>query len=131
MIGVGIDEASPDWPYQQVAARIRERIRAGELGPRLPSYMDLAHQLEVSPMTVQRAIKVLRDEGLVVSIPGRGTFVKGALPSVIRRRNVPYVYPPPASAQVSRHFHDMSHISRPGGADLRICALTWENTTHH
>ena len=75
MCGVSIDAASPDWPYQQVAARIRERIRAGELGPRLPSYMNLAHELGVSPMTVQRAIGVLRDEGLVVTYPGRGTFV--------------------------------------------------------
>jgi DNA-binding GntR family transcriptional regulator len=73
--GVGIDAGSPDWPYQQVAATIRERIRSGELGPRLPSYMALAHELEVSPMTVQRAIRVLREEGLVVSYPGRGTFV--------------------------------------------------------
>jgi GntR family transcriptional regulator len=73
--GVGIDDASPDWPYQQVAAQIRERIQAGTLGPRLPSYMALAHELEVSPMTVQRAIRVLRDEGLVVTYPGRGTFV--------------------------------------------------------
>jgi GntR family transcriptional regulator len=73
--GVEIDEGSPDWPYQQVAAQIRERIRAGSLGPRLPSYMTLAHELDVSPMTVQRAIRVLRDEGLVVTYPGRGTFV--------------------------------------------------------
>jgi GntR family transcriptional regulator len=73
--GVGIDDASPDWPYQQAAAQIRERIQAGALGPRLPSYMALAHELEVSPMTVQRAIRVLRDEGLVVTYPGRGTFV--------------------------------------------------------
>jgi GntR family transcriptional regulator len=73
--GVNIDPGLPDWPYQQVAATLRERIRAGELGPRLPSYMNLAHELEVSPMTVQRAIRVLRDEGLVVAYPGRGVFV--------------------------------------------------------
>ena len=73
---VGVDESSPDWPYQQVAARIRERIAAGGLGPRLPSYMDLAHDLGVSPMTVQRAIKVLVGEGVVVTYPGRGTFVR-------------------------------------------------------
>ena len=72
---MGIDADSQDWPYQQVAARLRERIQAGELGPRLPSYMTLAHDLDVSPMTVQRAIGVLRDEGLVVTRPGRGTFV--------------------------------------------------------
>ena len=56
---MGIDADSQDWPYQQVAAVIRDRIAAGTLGPRLPSYMDLAHELEVAPMTVQRAIREL------------------------------------------------------------------------
>lgn len=72
---VSIDPGSQDWPYQQVAAIIRDRIRAGTIGPRLPSYMDLAHELDVAPMTVQRAIRQLVDEGLVVTRPGRGTFV--------------------------------------------------------
>lgn len=72
---VGIDPDAPDWPYQQVAAKIRERIQTGAYGPRLPSYMSIAHDLDVAPMTVQRAIRVLVDEGLVVTRPGRGTFV--------------------------------------------------------
>ena len=38
--------------------------------------MILAHELGVSPMTVQRALKVLKDEGLLYSEPGRGTFVR-------------------------------------------------------
>jgi GntR family transcriptional regulator len=74
--GVPIDPDSQDWPYQQVAALIRERIETGEYGPRLPSYMAIAHELDVAPMTVQRAIRELVAEGLVVTRPGRGTFVK-------------------------------------------------------
>jgi GntR family transcriptional regulator len=74
--GVEVSPDAPEWPYQQVARLIRQRIQTGELGPRLPSYMDLAHELGVAPMTVQRAIGVLREEGLVVTYPGRGTFVK-------------------------------------------------------
>lgn len=76
--GVDIDPDAPDWPYLQVAARIRERIAAGKYSGRLPSYMDLAHELGVSPMTVQRAIRVLRDEGLVMTYPGRGSYVAAA-----------------------------------------------------
>jgi DNA-binding GntR family transcriptional regulator len=72
---VPIDPDAQDWPYQQVAAQIRQRIQAGDWGPRLPSYMTIAHDLDVAPMTVQRAIRVLVDEGLVVTRPGRGTFV--------------------------------------------------------
>jgi len=41
----------------------------------LPSYVTLAHELNVAPGTVQHAIRVLRAEGLVVTVPGRGTFV--------------------------------------------------------
>ena len=71
-----IDPQSPDWPRVQVAARIREQIAAGTLGPKLPSHMDLAEQLGVAPRTVQRALEILRDEGLIYSVPGRGTFVR-------------------------------------------------------
>jgi GntR family transcriptional regulator len=74
-----IDPDSPQWPYQQVAAILRDRIDRGELGPRLPSHMQLAQQLGVSPMTVQRALRVLKDEGLLYSEPGRGTFVRRSL----------------------------------------------------
>ena len=72
-----IDPQSPDWPRVQVAARIRRQISAGELGPKLPSHVNLAEQLGVAPRTVQRALDILRDEGLIYAVPGRGTFVKG------------------------------------------------------
>jgi len=77
MIGaVTIDEASPEWPYRQLAAQIRARIERGELGPRLPSIMKLAEQAGVSTRTMQRAIDVLKEEGVLYTAPGRGTFVK-------------------------------------------------------
>jgi DNA-binding GntR family transcriptional regulator len=72
---VVIDPGIPAWPYRQVAALIRGRIAAGEYVTLLPSYVTLAHELDVAPGTVQHAIRVLRDEGLVVTVPGRGTFV--------------------------------------------------------
>lgn len=66
----------PDWPREQAAAEIRRLIGAGELGPRLPSQMALAERLGVSPMTVQRALAILKTEGLIYSRAGRGTFVR-------------------------------------------------------
>lgn len=74
---VPVDPNAAEWPYLQVAAQLREQIASGALGPRLPSAMDLAEQMGVAPNTVQRATKVLREEGLVYSVPGRGTFVTG------------------------------------------------------
>lgn len=49
------DPNAARWPYQQVAAQLREQIASGAVGPRLPSAMTLAEQMGVAPNTVQRA----------------------------------------------------------------------------
>lgn len=70
------DSDSPDWPYEQVASAIRERIRDGRWSPKLPTRQEIANALDVSHMTVQRAIDLLKDEGLIYSRPGRGVYVR-------------------------------------------------------
>ena len=64
-------------PYRQIAAWLRARIEAGEFPPDipLPSEKDLVEIFEVSRDTARRAVAVLRDEGLVVTVPQRGTYV--------------------------------------------------------
>lgn len=62
----------------QLAGLLRERIRSGEIGPRVPSIMELAAQTDLSPATVKRAFGLLRDEGVIVTVRGRGTFVTGS-----------------------------------------------------
>ena len=61
----------------QVARDIEKDIRAGVLAPdtRLPSEVELAEQYGVARMTVRRAVARLRDNGLVVTVHGRGSFV--------------------------------------------------------
>ena len=65
-------------PYLAVADRLRARIGSGAFGPgsQLPSGRELATEYAVAPTTVLSAIRELRDEGLVVSQQGRGTFVR-------------------------------------------------------
>jgi GntR family transcriptional regulator len=72
---VKIDPDSPEHPYVQLAALLREQIAARKIGPRMPSIMELADQTDLSAATVKRALKILRDEGVITSVPGRGTFV--------------------------------------------------------
>lgn len=68
----------PQQPFEQVAAKIRAAIDAGELqvGEQLMSIRTLAHEHGVSTGTVQRAVRLLREEGLVTSWQGRGAFVR-------------------------------------------------------
>ena len=72
-----IDPAAADFPFEQLAAQLRERIRSGEFGKgtKLPTIQEIVSETGLSPMTIRRAYKVLADDGLVVIKPGRGTFV--------------------------------------------------------
>jgi DNA-binding GntR family transcriptional regulator len=65
-------------PYEQLADALRESIRAGHFGPgaQLPSYNALAAEYGVAPNTVKSALATLRSEGLIVSRPGKGSFVR-------------------------------------------------------
>ncbi len=62
----------------QVADALRGEIGSGKLAPgeKVPSIRKLAERFEVAPMTAQNAIEMLRNEGLVYTSPGRGTFVR-------------------------------------------------------
>ena len=79
---VEIDHSSPVPLYEQVAAAIRRAIAEGEArsGERLPPAKDLAAVLGVNANTVFRALRLLRDEGLVEFRRGRGVSVTGIAP---------------------------------------------------
>jgi DNA-binding GntR family transcriptional regulator len=66
-----------DLAYVQIADDIAARIASGELQPgaRLLSERALADYYGRSYQTVRRAMEVLRERELIVTIHGRGTFV--------------------------------------------------------
>ncbi|MBT1172347.1 PLP-dependent aminotransferase family protein [Bifidobacterium sp. MA2] len=63
--------------YRQLAAQLREQIVSGALaaGYRLPPERELAARLEVNRTTVLQAYQQLKDEHLIASRVGKGTFV--------------------------------------------------------
>ncbi|HEY6275495.1 MAG TPA: GntR family transcriptional regulator [Streptosporangiaceae bacterium] len=77
-----IDHSSPIPLHEQVAAAIRRAIAEGEARPgeRLPPARDLAAVLGVNANTVLRALRTLREEGLVEFRRGRGVSVTGMAP---------------------------------------------------
>jgi GntR family transcriptional regulator len=72
---VKIDYGSATPPYMQLAAELRRRIEAGEITARLPGEKALQQEYGLALATVRKAVKVLRDEGLVRTVPGWGTYV--------------------------------------------------------
>ena len=72
-----IDPTKIAYVYMQVADHIAARIASGELRPgaRLPGERDLGTEYGVAYLTARRAIRELRERGLVVTLPAKGTFV--------------------------------------------------------
>lgn len=66
--------------YVRVADQVEQEIRAGRLpyGARLPNERDMGTQYGVAPGTIRRAVQELRERGLVVTLPNKGTFVTSA-----------------------------------------------------
>lgn len=71
-----VDHGAPEPAYQQLSAILRRRIAKGEwrAGP-LPSVKQLQQEYGVGRDTVLRAVDILRVEGLVFTVPRRGTYV--------------------------------------------------------
>ena len=62
--------------YEQIKEGIRHLIIEGAIphDEKLPSVRELASSLSINPNTIQRAYRELEQEGIIYSVPGRGSF---------------------------------------------------------
>ncbi|MEU0213926.1 winged helix-turn-helix domain-containing protein [Streptomyces sp. NPDC006265] len=101
-------EDDPRPPYLQAAEVLRAKVYSGEYaaGSQLPSARVLQEDFGVSSSTVQNALRVLKREGLVYSVLGRGSYVSGTHPGL-----------PPAAGTAPSRFPDAAvtaeHDPRP------------------
>lgn len=63
--------------YDQIAGQIKDLIIKGSLkeAELLPSIRNLAKELQISVITTKRAYEELERDGLIVSVPGKGSYV--------------------------------------------------------
>jgi DNA-binding GntR family transcriptional regulator len=73
-----IDHEGAEPVYRQLAAILRGQIQSGELpaGRSIASERTLTQRYGVAVGTVKKAVEVLRAEGLVHTVIGRGIFVR-------------------------------------------------------
>jgi len=72
-----VDPFSPTPLYVQVADVLAGRIERGELpaGRPIPSEISIQQEFGVARGTARAAVRALRERGLVVTVPQRGTYV--------------------------------------------------------
>lgn len=101
MLEVKVDRQEPTFLHDQVAAQIRRAIAEGEAktGERLPPARDLAAVMGVNTNTVLRALRLLRDEGLLEFRRGLGVRVAGT----------------PEQSEVIDRARELLHLARRQG----------------
>ena len=72
-----VNPASPATVYQQICEQVKYAVATGVLAPgdRLPTIRQVAAETRVNRNTIARAYGELEREGVIVSRPGRGSFV--------------------------------------------------------
>lgn len=109
-----INPSDPRSPSRQIADALRERIISGELAPgaALPSERELVEEHGTAPQTARQAVALLKNEGLVVGIRGRGVFVREK-PPIIRV----------GSDRFARHYRDVGKAAFQ--AEVEAAGLEW------
>jgi GntR family transcriptional regulator len=131
-----INPGAAEFPHRQIAAQLRARIHRGDWAPgeRLPSIPAIATQYGVAKQTVQRTIDQLRIEGLLITRPGSGTFVRGTKRRLNRlsrgRYGAQRGYHAELAARYRQHLIHVGHSPAPvdvaealgvdAGADLIV-----------
>ena len=80
-----INHSSMQPIYEQIVEQIKGMVMRGELEENtpLPSVRGMAKDLKVSALTVKKAYDVLTEEGLIVTVHGKGSFVAFANQNVM------------------------------------------------
>ena len=65
--------------YEQVAEQMKSEILSGKLkeGQILPSVRTLSKELRISALTVKKAYDAMEQEGFIITVHGKGSFVAG------------------------------------------------------
>ena len=74
--------------YEQLVEQLRRQLILGgmEAGAAMPSVRQLATELGINPNTIQKAYRRMEEEGMIIYVPGRGSFVSDDLADMLKRQ---------------------------------------------
>ena len=74
--------------YEQLVEQLRRQIVLGGMkaGAAMPSVRQLATELGINPNTIQKAYRRMEEEGMILSVPGKGSFVSDNLAEMLTKQ---------------------------------------------
>jgi len=117
---IQINQTSAVPKYRQIANSIITGIKCRRIGyqDRLPSINEVSIQYEVSRDTVEKAYKVLKKEGIILSVPGKGYFA--AEPGLDHDRKLLLVFNKLSAYKKIIFDSLMNHFREEGSVDLLV-----------
>ena len=96
--------------YEQITRQIKEQIAGGLLlmGAPLPSVRALAKELKISALTVKKAYDSLEQEGFIITVHGKGSFVAGVGKNLLDEE---------AKRELERRMEEVTMMARRIGVD--------------
>ena len=100
-----ISNSSPVPIYEQIKNSIIEQILGDELkeGEAIPSIRNLAKDIKISVMTIKKAYDELEQEGYIVSVQGKGTFVAAKNDGLVKEQ---------AQKEIENYVEKITDIAR-------------------
>ena len=74
--------------YEQLVEQLRRQLCLGvvKAGQAMPSVRQLATELGINPNTIQKAYRRMEAEGMIVTVPGKGSFISDNLADMLGRQ---------------------------------------------
>lgn len=74
--------------YEQLIEQLRKQLvlDVAQAGQALPSVRQLATELGINPNTIQKAYRRMEAEGMIVSVPGKGSFISDDLADMRKKQ---------------------------------------------
>ncbi|MBQ4648428.1 MAG: GntR family transcriptional regulator [Clostridia bacterium] len=120
---IAVDKLSRTPIYEQLINEIERQITAEVLpvGAKLPSVRELSVKLCINPNTVQKALAELDSRKIIISAPGRGSFVaEDAKERILNRR-----------LSKLKEFKELATLLLTSGADVKVLNDTIKEAAEH
>ena len=71
--------------YEQLIKQVEDQVLKGIMkeGDKMPSVRSLSMELSTNPNTIQKAYMELDRRGILVSVPGKGSFISAAALTIV------------------------------------------------